>query len=1242
MGSELSRVVDVQAGFKAAVDVLYDLDNVDKILGYIPTDNGIKVIEQVFDYLNPHVSTRPIILTGTYGTGKSHLALVIANLLRRTSDDEVWKSLINKIDAQWSAASKKISDVKQLYGKPYLIVYLEAENIDWGPGFFDSALVLALKEALQREGIEHVTPTTAFDTAQQRIKEIKSFDHSFKLLEQEVAKKQYYSVDNMELKLKKHDKQALDDFSEIHKEVCAGAPFDRFSGISAAGAYDSIVEALREEGYGGILLIWDEFLPVLRKLIENPLSGEALSFQKFAQKCESAGMNKIISIFVSIRNILEMIDRAVTQSLGDANLRRDAEKISGRFRSMPLGHIDKETYHLVRGVISHKDELKDAMNQHSDRLLSIKNELVELKGQFHEYDLTSEDCKVMVEDLYPLHPMTTLVLSRLTDRVGQKDRTIFTFLCDTGTGTFRDCLLDKEISNSNLPFIYPYELEEYFLPLISQSQDYKPLRRMIKKYIELLNTISPNDEVAGNLLKTILILNAAAIPSTASNLVFALGYQTSNQKQQIEDKLKELKERKMVTKGLADQSWRFFGQNLDVTIDEHLQEVTAETSNLSIKYLFNNAINRVGIKETFRVLKAENYNIDRGNLDRQLQLEFIVSSEIDNPENLRAKIEEQFLDGAYYFVLGYTEDELSMARTKIKEFFAESSNIIFALPSSVYQVQEIIPYVKRLKALQELPNKYPQYKSELREEWLAEESDTTIFLRDKLNDFLDPSKEQIEFFYKGELKDIKAINKVREIVSKMMEDTFPFTPSVAREELIKDEGSDTWRSRYRIPIIDTILLPKGPSLLSQETDRVKKHIIDVLYKYHNILTYRDEEWWIVKPESSPENNAMVRIWEEIESFIKDADTTRPFMELVNKLMLPPFGLKQRTIGLILAPVLREYVLHNNLIMQYQGSPVDKIDGLLFEDRIIYRKQPIKVQYQEVTEKHRLIWHAIAETYGITETDLESTFRAIVNWWRELPGYARNTHSISDHAKKFKDIFFDPLSAHEKDKTELINTILPELVGIEDLSKKTAEEVETITKESLATIKDEFEQAIQKLHDLIKTATVNVFGSEDNLKTYYLKLPEITRKQIFVGDSNKLMEWLETSSSKEFVEHNDFILLGESILGQCQNWNDEHISRLIGHLESAKNQIESYGAGPTGLPDDEDHHLPQGKMEFSVGSIRRIFSLYDNLEDAPNQEQASILFSVLKGSLLPALTSGKITGDEFLSIIYHLLKESENA
>jgi len=355
MRCELAQMVSIQAGFKAAVDVLHDLENENKIRGYIPTENGVRVIEQIFDYLNPHVSTRPLILTGTYGTGKSHLALVIANLLRKDVQDELWGNLHSKVESKWSAVAQKIKELKTTYGnEPYLLVYLEAEKVDWGPGFFDNALILALKESLQREGVQNIVPVTAFDRAIDRIREIKNdFRDAYERLEREVARRQYYSVENFENRLRKHDKQALEDFTELHKLVCAGAPFDRYWGMSASEAYSSIAEAIREKGYRGILLIWDEFTPVLRKLIENPLGGEAMAFQKFAQTCESSSVNKIISMFISIRNIEEMIDRVLLQSLGDESLRRDAEKVSGRFRVMHLGHIDRETYYLMtQGPVS--------------------------------------------------------------------------------------------------------------------------------------------------------------------------------------------------------------------------------------------------------------------------------------------------------------------------------------------------------------------------------------------------------------------------------------------------------------------------------------------------------------------------------------------------------------------------------------------------------------------------------------------------------------------------------------------------------------------------------------------------------------------------------------------------------------------------------------------------------------------------------------------------------------------------
>lgn len=1241
MKYRLSDIVNVQPGFKAAVDILLDLENEDKIKGYIPTENGIKVMGQVFEYLKPHTSTRPIILTGTYGTGKSHLGLVIATLLRKRVEDDLYKILFSKIESKWASIAEKIKNNKKNYGeKPYLLVYLEAEKVDWGSGFFNHSLILALREALKREKIEDITPGTAYDRALERIHEIRQdFPDAYKQLEREVANKGYYSVEDLEHKLHiKFNKKALKDFADMHKKVSTGADFDWFSGISASDAYIATVEVLREKGYKGILLIWDEFTPVLRKLVEDPLGGEALAFQNFAQACEASGANRIISLFISIRGIQDMIDRVVVESLRGESIRRDVEKISARFRPMGLGYIDKETYHLMKGVIIHKDEFKELKIRHNERFLEVKNGTDEL-NLFYEYKLTSNNKKIIAEDLYPLHPITTLALSHLTDRVGQRERTIFTFLCDTGEGTFGNFLERNEVSETHLPFLYPLELENYFLPLIRQSQDYKELRRLTRKYEETISSLSPDDNIGKKIIKTIFLLNAAGVPSKTEHILFSLGCFTERDKKEVKNKLEILKNERKITQRLSDKSWRFFGQSLDVAMDDHIREMVSETSTrYSLKELFNDALEQTRVREVYHLIKAENYNIDRS-IERKVNLEFITAEELNRPDSLRREIKEKYLDGAYYFVLAATAEELSMTKKNLQQYFSKDTNIFFAVPINIGIFQEIAPSLRKLKALEKLPEKYPQYGSELREELISEKDDVTRFLKSRLDEFLDPSKGYLEFYYQWKKRDIKAINKLRELASEMMENTFPCTPSIAREELIKEEGPDTWRSRYRIPLINTVLSPKAPYLLIQETDSVKQYIIEVIYKYHNILRQKTGKWIIDKPILSPDNNAMVRIWEEIDNFVK-TDIYKEFPELIDALRLPPFGLKQRTIGLILVPVLRKYVLHNNLILELKGQPIEKIDGELIEERVVLRLQQIKLRFQEITEKHKVILKALADMFDSKEADLESVYRTVVNWWRELPQYSRNTKTISEEAKKLKESFFEPLSTQEKDKGELFYSVLPISIGIEDLNRRTDRVVETITKEKLKQIKEEFENLLSKLHEEIKSAVIETFEKEEKLVIYYSNLPEDTQKQIFTGDAEKLMNWLKKIGLEGELQLEDFVKMAEEILGKCNNWNDEQVIKLKGHLESAKNQIESYKPIliPPGL--HEEGEKETGRKMFKVGNIERVFTLYEDLDEAPNKEQVQILSNVLRGGLLPALRNGQITGDEFLSIIYHLIKESE--
>jgi hypothetical protein len=138
-----------------------------------------------------------------------------------------------------------------------------------------------------------------------------------------------------------------------------------------------------------------------------------------------------------------------------------------------------------------------------------------------------------------------------------------------------------------------------------------------------------------------------------------------------------------------------------------------------------------------------------------------------------------------------------------------------------------------------------------------------------------------------------------------------------------------------------------------------------------------------------------------------------------------------------------------------------------------------------------------------------------------------------------------------------------------------------------------------------------------------------------------MQWLKAVPSKGDLSLTNYVALGENILGACENWSDESVIKLRGHLESAANQIESYATDTMG-GNSGGRQPHEGKIAFSVGNIQRIFTFYDNLETAPNRDQVSIILNMLKGDLLSALKNGRITGDEFLSIIYHLIRESESA
>ena len=99
MARDLSEFIKISPGFKAAVNLRNERDNLSKVAGYIPTEVAREIILDFAKKLHPTTpDLRSRIIMGTYGTGKSHLALVLLNFFLRPVETQELQLVMGKLD----------------------------------------------------------------------------------------------------------------------------------------------------------------------------------------------------------------------------------------------------------------------------------------------------------------------------------------------------------------------------------------------------------------------------------------------------------------------------------------------------------------------------------------------------------------------------------------------------------------------------------------------------------------------------------------------------------------------------------------------------------------------------------------------------------------------------------------------------------------------------------------------------------------------------------------------------------------------------------------------------------------------------------------------------------------------------------------------------------------------------------------------------------------------------------------
>jgi len=252
---KINKIIRLSDAFAAEVNVLRDYSyrnpegNEQKIKGYLPNKSSRSIIKSVLSCSPESTDKKLHLIISSYGTGKSYLLLMLANILehpnKKTLDSFIEK--INDKEDYYKDGLSSTIDSQIENSDPFLIVIPEYGDLD-----FDHSMLEGLKFALQKKGIDYV-PKTNYEEA---IKTIyhweKKNPEAFRQLKEFIKKNN--TIEKFIEQLSVYNPNTYLVFKKIYIEI-NGHPFSE-SHTSAYPVYADTSKVIRKMGYRGIAIIF--------------------------------------------------------------------------------------------------------------------------------------------------------------------------------------------------------------------------------------------------------------------------------------------------------------------------------------------------------------------------------------------------------------------------------------------------------------------------------------------------------------------------------------------------------------------------------------------------------------------------------------------------------------------------------------------------------------------------------------------------------------------------------------------------------------------------------------------------------------------------------------------------------------------------------------------------------------------------------------------------------------------------
>jgi hypothetical protein len=1130
----MSKMISVASGFQYSVNIAYDLNDDNKLRNFIPTKVALDLLEDILLSTRNTSTDRARVLIGAYGKGKSHIVLMILSILMK-KDISLFERLLPEIESN----PDRYKYIKNYYdtNSKILPVIISGSNTS-----IPQAFLLALQRTLSEYDLLDAMPETNYKAA---ISVIDRWKKDFPFTYNEFIEKIDMPINKYIEALENFDISIYEDFEKIYPSLTAGSTFNPFLGFDVVELYESALKGIKKKGYTGIIVVYDEFSKFLEANITEASVSDTKMLQDFAEKCNRSGEEQLHLILISHKEISNYIDKLPKQKIDGWR------GVSERFTHVHLNNNFSQTYEVIANVIK-KDQLlwKIFKDEHKKY---FKNLIDQYKFHAIFSEIEKNDINKIIYSSYPLHPVSTFILPRLSERIAQNERTLFTFLSSNGISTLPS-FLDK-YNDERFDVITPDVIFDYFEPLLKKEIYSEVTYNVYILTGIILDKIGNELSLESKIIKTISLMyileQFEKLKPTKDEImnIFSINYDQKD----IELAIDNLIEKEYVIYLKRSNKYLQLKKASGIDIKEQIKNKVALQTN---KNLIKDTLNNINFD---KYMYPSRYNDDK-EMVRFFSFEFINSSEISNDTDWNIKSELIEADGVIYAIVLNNNDDIKQIEDKIIISSKNAQRCIFILLKNFNDITDV---VKEFNAVSILKDNAINDKV-LFEEYDIIYEDLKDVLIDYILEYTHPERLSAKYIYLGKEQKINRKAALTELLSSICDKLYFRTPVINNESINRNElTSIANNSRYKV--IAALLHNELDENLGLTGNGQEVSIMRSTLLRTNILIKENN---IVKINMFPKDKNIANLLKVISDFIlfvkNNGKTSFEYLyeQLISHKM--HIGLRKGLIPIFISIVFHEYKKY--LIVTNQKGQINiNADTLL---QINAKPKEFYLQYADWNEDKEIFIKILSKAFSsfivkeeINNNSYDYLVSAIKRWYVNLPKYSRELKELPSGKRLDKQyISFIKILKYNVGSYELLFEKMPLILGFEnkinrDLANKVIN-LKNYYDNLLEDLKNELIYIVKQKYILKNNEKyIKQISLTSVIKDWCETLNPKIYEQLFKNGTERCLKLFKEVTNDEIECISKLAKIATDL--RIEDWDYQTITRFKEQLEIYKKTAEEY-------------------------------------------------------------------------------------